>query len=343
MSQFLRPTGTWAAWTSWKSPGTVANIDRDGKNAWSSPNNCKFNNSIYTSCSLNNTYGDWLRCTNFSFGTGDIPEGATIVGIEVGIDGIGEFAGESKDSAIYLRKTAGQIGDNGADATTYWPTTDTDTYAVHGGSEDDWNASLADADIRGSDFGVDISVLCEYAGVSFTAIDHVRVRVRFASTGDLAQDGGWESIPDNDILWDKLDELSPNDLDYAWHNAVDAGDYFEVALSDPGETPADGVSTVRWRLQRIGGSNGTQVKCELRQGAVVKASQEVAISDGLQALNFENSAEITDWTDLRLRFTIPSVTKKGDDVAVMWAEFEVPDAEGEPPVPTFKPQIIGPF
>jgi len=85
-------------------------------------------------------------------------------------------ASEIRDDAIYLRKTAGQTGDNKADTGTWWPTNEAS--ATYGGAADDWNAGLLDSDIRDSDFGVDISI---YGVSGYTGyIDHVQVRVHWS-------------------------------------------------------------------------------------------------------------------------------------------------------------------
>ena len=139
-------------------------------------------------------------------------------------------------------------------------------------------------------------------------------------SGDVGQSGDWEAEPDDDILYDKIDEAIANDADYAWHNAIAATEYMEVALSDPGGgTPTTTVQAIRWRLDRIGGAKTTNMKCELREGAVIKHSQEVELTDALQALNFpfytyavvqttswkspgtcvgvERTGSVTDWAD----------------------------------------------
>jgi len=159
--------------------------------------------------------------------------------------------------------------------------------------------------------------------------------------GDVAQSGGWEPEPaDGAVLWTTMDEFSPDDTDYAWHNAIAPTEYFEISLSNPSGTPGVGTQTVYWRLDRIGGAKTTYIKCELRQGAIVKASQTVELTDALQALSFTNSAEITDWTDLRLRFLCDSVSGGGaaSDPAITWAIFEIPLED--PVAPTYIPKIM---
>jgi len=81
------------------------------------------------------------------------------------------------DSALYLRKTSGQIGDNKASG-GYWPTSD--AYATYGGAADTWNAGLVDTDIKSTDFGIDLSA---YDGQeTITAyVDHIQIRIYYTA------------------------------------------------------------------------------------------------------------------------------------------------------------------
>ncbi|KPJ63742.1 hypothetical protein AMJ44_14065 [candidate division WOR-1 bacterium DG_54_3] len=167
--------------TDWKSPGTCANVDRDGKSEWLDVDRVKIQDDLYAGDFFpGQEYNDWLRCTNFGFTTDDIPDGATIFGIEVEIDKYCPYAsGEISDSALYLRKAAGQVGDNKADTVTLWPTSDTDTYISYGGSNDDWNSGLVDSDIRDSGFGIDFSAFNNMAEIMQAKIDHIRIRIHW--------------------------------------------------------------------------------------------------------------------------------------------------------------------
>jgi len=148
---------------------------------WALPDRAKVsdNSRTYHSNLGKEAYGYWLRCTNFGFSTDDLPTDATIDGIEVQIEkSVSALdANTITDSAIYLRKTAGQTGDNKASA-AYWPTTE--AYATHGGAADDWNATLIDTDIRHSDFGIDISPYnTDSGGTHSPNVDHVQIRIHY--------------------------------------------------------------------------------------------------------------------------------------------------------------------
>lgn len=170
--------------TDWKSPGTCANAARGSGADWQSPSNAQDSDNNRTICDIAaNTYGDWLRCTNFGFTTDDIPTGATIIGIEVQIERQAENASYIRDDAIYLRDSGGQTGDNKADTGTNWPTSD--ATVTYGDSSDDWGTSISDSEVRASTFGIDISAFNTW--FFFTPyearIDHVQIRVHYSIQG----------------------------------------------------------------------------------------------------------------------------------------------------------------
>jgi hypothetical protein len=175
--------------TDYKSPGTITNEDRSAED-WNNPEYAASSNDSRAISDVQNTaFSDWLRCVNFGFATGDVPEGATIDGIEVAIERHAETDNDIIDSAIYLRTSAGQSGDNKA-AAGYWP--ETDAIATYGASDDDWNAGYDDDDIRDATFGVDISAFNDQPSQQREArIDHVQIRVYYTEAGA----GGDAAVP----------------------------------------------------------------------------------------------------------------------------------------------------
>jgi len=176
--------------TDWKFPGTAANVDRDGKNSWQNPDNAKASDDAWADCDVDKEdYSDWLRLTNFGFTSEDIPEGATIDGIEMKMERSAEKPVDEvfiNDSALYLRKTAGQIGDNKASASIWRDHTLTppDEEVTYGGATDTWNAELADTDIVSEDFGIDISAYNTRDSTSCHAyVDCVSIRIHYTVAG----------------------------------------------------------------------------------------------------------------------------------------------------------------
>ena len=126
--------------------------------------------------------------------------------------------------------------------------------------------------------------------------------------GDISIDD-WKNELDTTPLYTSIDESTPNDADYVWHEIPQIGDYFEVSLTNPGGTVPANNHYLRWRAKRIGGTLTVTVKCELRQGAsTVITSDEQVLTNTYQTfvkqLNAGEIASITDYDDLRLRFTI---------------------------------------
>lgn len=167
--------------TSYKFAGTVANVDRDGTSDWSSPDNAKADDNIRTSNAVIKAYySDWLRLTNFGFTSSDIPTGSTIDGIQVVIDRYvtetSPGSGYMIDSALYLRKTSGQVGSNYASA-TYWPASETN--ATYGGAIDKWGTTWVIASITSNDFGIDLSAYYIGLILAYAYIDYIKIRVYY--------------------------------------------------------------------------------------------------------------------------------------------------------------------
>jgi len=171
--------------TDWKITSNATNVDRDEEEEWLRPSQAEADDNLWAEIPLKvGVYSDWLRCDTFGFDTGDIPEGATVNGVEVRITRKSK-ASEISESAIYLRDSSGQVGDNKASSTPIGTNEETIT---HGAADDDWNASLASSDIRASTFGVDISLLHseeDTGELGDTAyIDFVEIRVHYSEGGE---------------------------------------------------------------------------------------------------------------------------------------------------------------
>ena len=168
--------------TAWKAPQTAATVDRDGKVIWQNPDLAKSGDFDYSHCAVAKAdYSDWLRLTNFGFTTSDIPSGSTIDGIKVQYRKEAGWADVISDSAIYLRKTSGQVGDNKASATKWATSKETIT---HGGSTDTWNSGLTDSDIRDSGFGIDLSAANSAGDSSYAArIYWCQIKIYYTEAG----------------------------------------------------------------------------------------------------------------------------------------------------------------
>lgn len=158
-------------------PGTVTTeIGPSGDNDWTNPGNISANDGSEAQITAA-TYdtGDHsyrLRAQNFGF---TIPAGATIDGIVVEIEQR-SFAGAAEDQEVRLYNGTGTLVGDDKQTATAWP--GTATIATYGGSTDDWNAGLTDADVNDVDFGVAHIVLAT-ANNTDIGVDFIRVTVHY--------------------------------------------------------------------------------------------------------------------------------------------------------------------
>lgn len=157
--------------TDWRRPGTGSNVDRDGKGAWTYPDNIQYGWSEYASDLILNDYNDWLQGSNFGFDD-VVASDAIIVGIELRI--ARASSGDITDSSLRLVDGDGNmVGDNKASATAWTSGWEVVTY---GGALDDWNGNITAADVRDSDFGFRLSVVTtDSPGFPYVAFFEARI------------------------------------------------------------------------------------------------------------------------------------------------------------------------
>jgi hypothetical protein len=134
-----------------------------------------------------------------------------------------------------------------------------------------------------------------------------------------------------------IDEAIASDADFAY-GANNTAAVLEVGLSNPTGTPASGTTMVRYRHAKVnsgalsGSGSSVTVTAEIYQGASLIASDAAQTAGGSWTARSwtPDMSGVTDWTDLRLRFTTSSsggspANRRGG--AVSWAELEVPDPQ----------------
>jgi len=154
-----------------------------GTVAWSNPANAQYSDNVYASVTLNSgIISHYLKATGFGF---SIPSNATINGILVEVERKAA-AGTIGDYSVKLVKGGAISGNNKADTTNNWPTTD--TYKSYGGSTDLWGLSWTAADINASNFGM--AIACRgYAANSISYIDHIRITVYYTAVNTYTYTG----------------------------------------------------------------------------------------------------------------------------------------------------------
>jgi len=149
---------------------------------------------------------------------------------------------------------------------------------------------------------------------------------------DITQSGDWNPQPSNTALWDVMDEATPNDGDYAWHDSIIVGEYFSISIAPPGETPGSGGIgdvTFRIRAAKIDGAKNPQLRVRLFEGIEARGLFFCLPSTSTYTTYFStNTGAISDFSDLRIEVYCSGIMGggKAPDPAVSWAEVEVPDA-----------------
>lgn len=133
-----------------------------------------------------------------------------------------------------------------------------------------------------------------------------------------------------------IDEVTADDTDFAFGAINSATPLLEVGTSNPAGSVPAGTVTIRWRSAKrngngvIGNGNNFTGTCALFEGATSRASDAYTPAGWTTRSFTVASSAITDFTNLRLRFTQTASggnnnnTRSG--LAVSWAEIQLPDA-----------------
>lgn len=122
---------------------------------------------------------DGIRTTNFSF-SGVLPADAVITGVEVDIEKSVD-AGTAVDSLVQLVVGGSLVGDNKADGSTAWPTSE--AVSNYGGSTDLWGLTPSRANVVASDFGVEIRATKGTDATEIQArIDHITITLHYTTS-----------------------------------------------------------------------------------------------------------------------------------------------------------------
>ena len=141
----------------------------------------------------------------------------------------------------------------------------------------------------------------------------------------------WSTSSGSGTLASHIDETTFSDTDYILTTTDDAS--CEVALSSVTDPAVSTGHIVRWRWRVANaGGGGERGGAFLVQGATTKAT--LATSYNLNRTAYDamsytltgtEADSITDYSDLRLRFTA-EILGASEELRVSWAEMEVPDA-----------------
>jgi hypothetical protein len=123
---------------------------------------------------------DGIRTTNFSF-SGVLPADAVITGVEVDVQKSVDAGTDVKDKLVQLVVGGSLVGNNKADESTAWGTSD--AVANYGSATDLWGLTPSRAQVVASDFGVEIRAT---KNTSITArqarIDHITITLHYTTS-----------------------------------------------------------------------------------------------------------------------------------------------------------------
>jgi len=162
------------------SPGTAANNNTFGTQAWSNPARVKLSDDSRATATLNSLgITNYVKATNFSFA---IPLNATINGIVVAIErSVNSVAGGS-----IVRDAAARLVRNGTvlatDRATSTPWNTTDVIESHGNATDLWGASWTPANVNNIGFGAAVAATKanNLSGNRQARIDHISITVYYS-------------------------------------------------------------------------------------------------------------------------------------------------------------------
>ena len=160
---------------------------------------------------------------------------------------------------------------------------------------------------------------------------------QFARPDSDASIGSWTGSPVNTVgnRWQNIDETSASDSDFVRSQNDPSNSAAEFGLSNVTDPLLSSGHIVRYRYRKGetgGGQPGTvNITVELRQGTTVIASQThnnagTSFADGSFTLTSGQADGITDYTDLRLRFSAnKSAGARTSWGEISWAELETPN------------------
>lgn len=114
-----------------------------------------------------------------------IPDGSVIEGILINVkrnctEDADPFG--FKDDKIALLKAGVEVGDNKADAVTFWPIVAAN--AQYGGDSDLWGTSWTPAEINDSGFGIVLAILSACSLIETAQIDGTNITVYYRTPGE---------------------------------------------------------------------------------------------------------------------------------------------------------------
>ena len=160
---------------------------------------------------------------------------------------------------------------------------------------------------------------------------------QFARPDSDVTKGNWDDPNgnDNDILYDDIDEETPNDSDYIESPDNPSSEMCEVGLSNVTDPESSSNHTIRVRYQAPESGGGQPASIDftikLMEGATERASwteqpdPPSTWNTASYTLTTGEADSISDYTNLRLQFIANQTGgARVSRIEISWAEFEVP-------------------
>ena len=163
-------------------------------------------------------------------------------------------------------------------------------------------------------------------------------------------DGDWVNQSGNNTnLFASIDESTASDSDYivATDSGMGMGSDIVtiIGLEDMDEPDGNASHTIKYRATEDSGMSAMSLKVELLEGSTSRKSVTNSSLGGSFTTYTINLSEaeagnISDYTNLRLRFTANDGMGMGNSCKVSWAEFSAPDAAASE-APAAEPDMPG--
>jgi hypothetical protein len=167
------------------NPGTTANVDYGGGNAWANTDCVKSHDTSRATVTMaQGVNSDYIWTTNFGF---SLTSCASIDGIKVEVERNGPVSLTIYDASVRIIQGGSVVGTEKADATD-WPVAE--AYFTYGGTTDKWGATWVCSDIDGNaNFGVAVAASNQNTGSRQARVNHIRITVYYTQVSGITVSG----------------------------------------------------------------------------------------------------------------------------------------------------------